>query len=431
MSNGLSQAEIDALLQGNAGESGAESKGSPDEQDKNIEKQKTEAPAAPAAATAAGEEPPAEQAKQPEPAAQDKDPEQLSTQENDAMGEIGNISMGTSATTLSSIVNRRVDITTPRVSVTSMKRIAREHPLPFVAVQVQFTQGLEGTNILFMKVEDVKIITDLMMGGDGTNTADTELGELHLSAISEVMNQMVGSSSTSLSKLIDMTIDISPPHAYAINLAEEATQAPFSDDEPLVRTSFTMDIEDLIHSEIMQIMPVTFARKMVDGLLGGGAIAAVHVDVPTHEEVVQTAQKPAQKAGPAPQAKPAPPPPRPGAAAQPTVTSPAQLVDVRPAQFDSFGQDADDIQGFGENMGLLMDVPLSVSVELGKRNKYIKEILDFNVGSIIVLDKMAGDMVDVVVNGKLIAKAEVVVIDDNYGARITDIITPAKRISNL
>ncbi len=409
MSNGLSQAEIDALLRGEA----------------PAQTEETPPPATGQASEAAPatEEtgPPADGPVLPQGAeATEEDfSGHLSPQEIDAMGEIGNISMGTSATALSTMLNRRVDITTPRVNVMTMQQIAQKYTIPFVAVQVQYTRGIEGTNILFLKVDDVKIITDLLMGGDGTNIG-AELNEMHLSAIGEVMNQMVGSSATSLSKMMDAMVDISPPLAYAVKSESDIAGAPFTDiRDPLVRTSFRMEVEGLIHSEIMQVMPVDFAKSLVAGLLGGAAVAATETNVPTPEEVVSQTQA----ARPAPAPAPAP---TPASAAQPA-PAPKPMVDVRPAQFGSFDAPGSESAGFDENMELLMDVPLTVSVELGKSKKFIKEILDFNVGSIIVLDKMAGDMVDVVVNGKLIAKAEVVVIDDNYGARITEILSPSKR----
>ncbi|MCL2084218.1 MAG: flagellar motor switch phosphatase FliY, partial [Oscillospiraceae bacterium] len=220
----------------------------------------------------------------------------LSEVEIDAMGEIGNISMGTAATTLYTLLGRKVDITTPRVSLTTMHDISAEYPLPFVAVEVEYTKGLKGTNILFLRDHDVKIITDLMMGGDGSNVQD-ELSELHLSAISEVMNQMVGSSSTSLSKLIGVAIDISPPNAFMVDLGKEALGRISNPDEVIVRTSFDMVVEGLIDSQIMQVTPVDFSRSMIESLMSGGATAAAGM-------TDATAPPP-----PAPLPPPPPPPP--------------------------------------------------------------------------------------------------------------------------
>lgn len=452
MSSGLSQAEIDALLSGNSipadepSPEATESETAAAEAEPPMEDMPAELEAAPAFEDSAPEASTEAAAPDPEPAPVPEpddvmpfDPDILSSVEIDAIGEIGNISMGTAATTLFTLLNKRVDITTPRVKLSTMRQIASEYPLPFVAVQVAYTVGLVGNNILFMKETDVKIITDLMMGGDGTNT-DGELNDLHLSAISEVMNQMVGSASTSLAKLIDSPIDIAPPHAYTVNLADEVTQPHFSQDEPLVKTSFTMEIEGLINSEIMQIMPVEFAKSLVTSMLNAQSAAAP--PPPPPPEPAKPAAPP--KAKPAASAPPAVDPGAPRAAAymdddddyepEPRRARKARpmegrMVDVRPVQYDSFDEEELLAEEFGDNMQLLLDVPLQVTVELGKSKKFIREILDFNIGTIIVLDKMAGEMVDVVVNGKLIARGEVVVIDDNYGARITDIVSPAKRIN--
>jgi len=366
--------------------------------------------------------------------------------DSDALGEIGNISMGTAATTLFSLLDRKVDITTPRVNVTTLGEMAQQHPMPFVSVEVQYTVGLEGINCLFLHENDVKIITDLMMGGDGSNVS-VELNEMHLSCISECMNQMVGSSSTSLSQMFGFPIDISPPRSSVVKFGE-GLNFPFDEiNRPVVQISFNMHVEGLIDSEIMQVMPVDFAKDIVDRMMNPKPAAKPVIEpIPA---AASAPQSPAPQAGfapaqPAPGFEPqhappgyqpqqyAPPPgygyPPPGGYPQYASPSHHPPVDVRPASFAAFG-DPGVVAGLGENMDLLLDVPLSVSVEIGKSKKYIKDILDFNNGTIVVLDKMAGELVDVVVNGKLIAKGEVVIIDDNYGCRITEIVSPSKRIN--
>ncbi len=458
MSSGLSQAEIDALLSGNAippaEDNAQDSAGEPAEppevgevpEEIQAESIEDSAPADIPEPDATFEMPEIEQP-EPEPAVEpssdDPVPEELlTTMEKDAVGEIGNISMGTAATTLFTLLNKRVDITTPRVSITNMKAIAKDYPLPFVAVQVAYTVGLVGNNILFMKEQDVKVITDLMMGGDGTNTSG-ELNELHLSAMSEVMNQMVGSSSTSLAKLIDTPIDIAPPYAYTVDLGAESSQPIFEAQEPVVKTSFTMDIEGLVHSEIMQIMPIDFAKNLVESMFNAQSPPAVPEAAPAPPPPASKPAPPKAAAPAASRAEPAPAPqfqdddeveedyePRPRRQKRQRRPE-GNMVDVRPVHYDSFDEEDYFEEDLGDNMQLLMDVPLQVTVELGKSKKFIKEILDFNVGTIIVLDKMAGELVDVIVNGKLIAKGEVVVIDDNYGARITDIVSPSKRVNPL
>lgn len=188
----------------------------------------------------------------------------LTEVEKDAIGEVANISMGTSATTLYSLVNHKVNITTPVVEMTTWGDVMSAYEKPCVFIQIKYTVGLNGTNILVLKEHDVKVITDLMMGGDGTNV-DGEISELHLSAISEAMNQMMGSSATSLSSMLGKTIDISPPEASLVDLQtkEPRDLSPFMEDN-FVKISFKMQIEDLVDSTLMQLYPLDFAKSIYD-----------------------------------------------------------------------------------------------------------------------------------------------------------------------
>jgi flagellar motor switch protein FliN/FliY len=362
----------------------------------------------------------------------------LDPQEIDALGEIGNISMGTSATTLFTLLGQKVTITTPTVSVSTWDSIAHEYSNSYVGVRVEYTNGLVGTNLLIMKEVDVKVITDLMMGGDGSNTTGS-LSELHLSAISEAMNQMVGSSSTSMSSMFDKRIDISPPKAFIFDVDNFRQNMGIDETEKVVKVSFKMVIGDLIDSEIMQIIPLSFAKKMVDNLLN------MELDSGSYDLPEDSYKPPVP---PAPQTRPAAPepPPAPQMYSQP---QPQQMpgnygyqqdfgyaapepkvhrepVNVSPAHFQSF--EDNQIVLDKKNINLIMDVPLQVTVELGRTEKLIKDILEFSPGSIIELDKLAGEPVDILVNGKPIAKGEVVVIDESFGVRITDIIHPSKRL---
>ena len=189
--------------------------------------------------------------------------EELTDSEKDAIGEIANISMGTAATTLFSLVNRKVEISTPVVTTATWDDIVRTYERPCVFIRIAYTVGLDGSNILVLKEHDVKVITDLMMGGDGTNT-DGDLGELHLSAISEAMNQMMGSSATSLSSMLNKMIDISPPVADLVDLTEQVNEGEIDSflTGQFVRISFKMEIGDLVDSEIMQLYPFSFAKDM-------------------------------------------------------------------------------------------------------------------------------------------------------------------------
>ena len=383
----------------------------------------------------------------------------LSTQEIDALGEIGNISMGTSATTLFTLLSQKVTITTPNVSLTSWSDLSKSYSSQYVAVKVEYTDGLIGSNLLILKQDDVKIITDLMMGGEGV-IAEGELTDLHLSAISEAMNQMIGSSATSMSSMFSKRIDISPPKAFVVSFGNGDPFGEFEMNDVLVKIAFKMVVGTLIDSEIMQLLPMKFAKELVNSLL--------------NSEKAKAAPEPEMPAAPQPQAQPAMQQPvmqqpvmqqpvmqqpvmqqpvmqqpvmqqpvmQQPMMQQPMMQQPMQgygydmgyqdmqrprnPVSVQPVQFQAF----DDGLSASEkkNISLIMDLPLQVTVELGRTQKLIRDILEFGSGSIIELDKLAGEPVDILVNGKAIAKGEVVVIDESFGVRITDIIHPSKRL---
>ncbi|MEZ3424037.1 MAG: flagellar motor switch phosphatase FliY [Lachnospiraceae bacterium] len=359
------------------------------------------------------------------------DGELLSEAERDAVGEIANINMGTAATTLSTLLNNKVTITTPRVSYVTINELSEQYDRPCVFIHISYIEGIDGNNILILKEHDVKIITDLMMGGDGTNT-EGDLSELHLSAISEAMNQMMGSAATSLSSMLERKVDISPPSASLVDLndtIEDYAISSFLEDQ-IVQVAFDMKIGDLVDSQIMQLYPCDFARELYNKFIGN------------------TLGKSSQ---PEPDPAPAPAAPQPAPMQQPAMDPsmmqqqpmmqqpmmdpsmmqqqpmmqqpymmPVQNVNVQTAQFQPFNAGVSPLMQ-QENIDLIMDVPLEVTVELGRTNKSIKEILDFAPGTIIELDKLAGEPVDVLVNGKFVAKGEVVVIEESFGIRLTEI----------
>ncbi len=347
---------------------------------------------------------------------------ELTDIEKDAIGEVANISMGTSATTLFSLVNKKVNITTPVVEMCNWQDVLDAYERPCVFIQIKYTVGLNGTNILVLKEHDVKVITDLMMGGDGTNV-EGELSELHLSAISEAMNQMMGSSSTSLSSMLGKTIDISPPESSLVDLhsKDPGELSPFLEDR-FVKVSFRLQIDDLVDSTLMQLYPLDFAKSVYETFMaqqmGGGS-------------------EPAPSPAPAPAApSPAPAPaPAPASAMQPQAGMDMGMqpqmgmpmgygmpnVSIQPAQFQNFAPGQGEMVS-AESIGLIRDVPLEVTVELGRTSKSISDILEFAPGTIIELDKIAGEPIDVLVNGKFVAKGEVVVIEESFGVRIMEII---------
>lgn len=339
--------------------------------------------------------------------------------EKDTIGEIGNISMGTAATTLSTLLNRKVIITTPTVTVTTTGELSYEYPIPFVAVDVKYREGFEGSNVLMINVDDVKIITDIMLGNNEIDT-DRELTELDLSAISEVMNQMMGSACTSLSEIFMKKIDIEPPKSYEITFDEgRETLEVLKSSDPIIKVSFKMIVDDLIDSELMQLIPLEFGQDMVENLLGDTS----------QDQDVETANSMDYEDGY-------------------NLDSPNNLVEkgidsynatieetpirekefdkdkkdpvvIKKPQFETFDTDVD--VSYNESIDLVGDIPVEITAELGRTTKKIGEILEYGPGTVVELDKLVGEPLNIYANGKYIAKGEVVVIDDNFGIRITDI----------
>ncbi|MCL1843922.1 MAG: flagellar motor switch phosphatase FliY [Defluviitaleaceae bacterium] len=356
------------------------------------------------------------------------DASMISADDQDVLGEIGNINMGTAATTLYTLLSQKVLITTPNVKVQTWAELSNGYDRPAVGIRVGYKTGLRGSNILILKDRDVKIIADLMMGGTGDVSEPYNLNDLDMSAIGEAMNQMVGSASTSLSSMVRDKVDIETPQPFILDFAAGniLDSAGFQPDEMIVSIAFRMEIGDLIDSEIMQIYPMDFAKELVATLkvhmMGEEDMSATSASAP----VPTTA--PASVSAPAPVAV-APPvaAPLPGAAPAPVYAAPAPLPqNVQTAQFVPF--DANEVYQQKENMGIIMDVPLEITVELGRTHKKISEILEFSPGTVLELDKLAGEPIDILVNGKFVAKGEVVVIDENFGIRITEITSVDKRI---
>lgn len=338
----------------------------------------------------------------------------LSETEKDTLGEIGNICMGTCATTLSTLLGKRVVITTPHVTICKGDEYLLEYEKPVVATEVFYTAGIDGNNVFLLKKEDALLITGLLMGG----MSEEDIGDMYLSAMSEVMNQMVGSSSTALSDILHVAINISPPETREYFREDQIIETVFAD-QVLVRISFRMEIEDLLVSNIMQIMPYAFGKKLAVSLMGGDAPVKEVVTVPEQANVIPEQNVNSQR----------------GVYHDESAvhdmgsqglkkSDDTRSVELKSVKFQSFG-DYKEAPSDGvpqQNIDLIIDVPLQVTVVLGKSRKSIREILEMGMGSVIVLDRLAGEMVDVLVNGKMFARGEVVVIDDNYGVRITEMM---------
>ncbi|MFR1379718.1 MAG: flagellar motor switch phosphatase FliY [Clostridium neonatale] len=355
----------------------------------------------------------------------DKADEELITEiDKDLLGEIGNISMGSASTALYQLINQQVNITTPVVSVTTLKEIRQGFETPNIILDIKYIEGIVGRNILIIKIQDGAVISNLMMGGDGKIEADlTTLSEIEISAVSEAMNQMIGSAATSMATMFGRKVDISPPTSKVIENENIAISDDISEDQPIVKVSFRLTIGDLVDSNIMQIFPIETAKNIVAIMTGEDKgqekVEAVKQSEPIQNKEIEQPVQASQQQYQQPQYQ------------QPQYAQPQyqQPVEVHQAAFEPLVPQ----QGVPpmKNMDLILDVPLDISVVLGRTRKSIQDILNLGTGSLIELEKLAEEPVEILVNGKQIALGEVVVVDENFGVRITSIVSNVERIRNL
>lgn len=401
----------------------------------------------------------------------------LSGMQLDAIGEIMNISMGSAATAVSELLNAKVWITTPKVTVVQASELNYDRLEPAICVKIEYIKGLSGSNLMILKQDDVQLILNQLMGKPPVISPDFEFDELNISAVSEVMNQMMGASSTALAEFLGMGIDISTPTPYILSEINIADLQNYEQTDMVAAINFDLTIDGVIKSEFISVLDIDLAATLADRMIGGAtspepiatepapAPAPAPQPVPQAEPVpqaatvqqaapvqqatpmpqvapVQQAAAPVPQATPMPQVAPVPPVapvpqadmyaqqgyygyPNPAMYGQPVqpVMQPQPAVNYRNAQlaqFENFEAPLGSEQK--ENLQLLMDVPLQISVEIGSTKKKIKDILEFSQGTIIELERQSGAPVDVMVNGNLIARGDVVVIDDNFAVRITEIV---------
>ncbi len=350
----------------------------------------------------------------------------LTDMERDMIGEVGNISMGAAATALSTILGREVNITTPVVEEVKFGEVGKDFSGEKVVVTIEFVEGLTGLNVLVLQKDVVAKIADIMMGGTG-ETDNEDIDEIKLSAVSEAMNQMMGAAATAMSDFFKSKVDITPPKVEVLNFDDPNISFPpieADPDTPVVKVSFDLEIEGLPTSKFIQIMSSDLVKQMYDMFMKL-----------QKEETEKAIQQQAQSAPAQPQPQPQPQPAPAAAPMQTSMQMPMmpqtpvqQPVAAEPAQFQPLtpGQ-PQQMEVPPDKLALLFDVPLTVTVELGRTRMTLKQILELSVGSLIELDKLTGEPVDILVNGKLIARGEVVVIDENFGVRITEIVSPKER----
>ena len=364
----------------------------------------------------------------------------FSHMERDVIGEVMNISLGSSATSLSELLGKRVEITVPEIDVTNVKDFNYKNLEPAVGVEINYVEGLKGVNLMIWRRDDVKTIVEILMGQPMEE--EFEMNEINTSAICEVMNQMMGSAATALSDFLTKPINISTPIAYEIDDNTEFKNKYFKDEDVIVAVSFELFVEESIESRFINVMPVTLAREIVSNFLKGTesiesiesfeSIPSMEMDMEVSDQKNLEIPKPEEtfsqqyeEATAVKQSK---------AAVTNQKKREQKPVYVKPMELTSFDENEEEVevtQVQKSNLDLIMLVPLTISVEIGKTSKAIKEILEFGPGTIVELDKQAGALVDVVVNGKLIAKGEVVVVNDNFGVRIVEIIKKDELVKSL
>jgi len=344
--------------------------------------------------------------------------EDLTPEEKDILGELGNISMGSAATTLSTLLNKKVEITTPMVNVQTVEEFEESFPEPAVLFKVNFVEGMTGAAIFVLKEKDALVVGDLMMGGDGVSNLPDAINELYQSAVGEAMNQMMGAAATSISSMIGRKVNIAPPEARPVDLSSKTDLFPdFSLAQRIATVRFKMEIEGILETEFSQIMPIEFAKELCRSI--SEAMGAEAQEATTEQPVSSVSEEPMRSTGPTLESQ-APT----GGGAVGEATPVAQ-----PVQFAPLTQT--EPVAAPKNIDLILDVPVKISVQLGETKMLIRDILALSPGSLVELNKLAGEPVDILVNGRVIARGEVVVIDENFGVRITAIVTPQERIERM
>ena len=325
----------------------------------------------------------------------------------DIIGEIGNISMSQAATTLSDILNHRVTITTPVVSTLKFQEIIDASVTPKVVTTIEFKKGLEGSNLLMMNERDAIVIADLMMDGNG-DAEGKEFTELELSAVGEAMNQMMGSAATAMATMLERIVDILPPDVEVWKNQEHVNYDRISGDTTVCKIAFQMTVDGLIDSEIMQIFTLETVRNIANIVMADeGEVIQGRELPPAKEEMTAPIEQ---------------------AASQPSRDTEGKIGIQKP-EFQELTH-AGSLKN-PRNLDLIMDVPLQFSVMLGESKKTIKDILSLGTGSVVELNKMTDEPLEIYVNGKLIAEGEVVVINESFGIRITNILSKEQRIKHL
>jgi len=384
----------------------------------------------------------------------DEETKKLDNNMLDTLGEIGNIAMGSGATTLSTLLRKKVKITSPEAEIIKFGEIKSKFSDKQLVTTIKYKQGLEGMNTFLMPSKMSLIISDLMMGGDGNVDLSRELDDIALSAVAESMNQMMGAAATSMSEFLKIRVDILPPEAKIIDFSEGADNFPpleKDEDAEIIAIKFDMEVEGLESTSFWQFIPVEFAEKIMENMQSSFK-EENKPQQPMQQQPMQQQPMQQQYQQPMQQQYQQPMQQQPmqqqyqqpmqqgfnlqqelSGFSSPNLIDQGSEVSVKPV---NFGQIEGDSLSTSQNVDmsklqLLFDVPLNITVELGRVNLNLREVLELHQGSLIQLDKLAGEPLDIYANGKLIARGEVVVIEENFGVRITEIVSLKERLRSL
>ena len=322
----------------------------------------------------------------------------LSAIENEALTELFSVALGSSSAGLSILLSEQVTVSSPKLSIKPSANIMAETQAPFFVLLGEYTGDISGIQFVSVNKQQVQELTEMV-----DPEAGNEDTERQFEILQEIVQQMYESVSRTFSSLLESEISHSLSGMDMVEQREDFPVANFTTEEWFVEAAFGLKAQNGKHAEFYMCIPVRLAKKM----------AAILTDSGEEEELeeIQDMQFDSKDEN---------------TKNMQTASSP----NIQPVQFSSFDETAA-TNAEPNNMKTLMDIPLKVTVELGRTKRTVKEILGVSQGSIIELDKLAGEPVDILVNDKLIAVGEVVVIDENFGVRVTDILSAQERISKL
>jgi flagellar motor switch protein FliN/FliY len=325
--------------------------------------------------------------------------------EKDVLGEVGNISMGSAATALSDMIGKKVNITTPIISVTTLKKMRDSFEIPNIALEIKYVAGITGKNVLLMKVSDAAVVANLMMGGTGQLEVQT-LSEIEESAVSEAMNLMMGSAATAMATMFSRKVDISPPKSKIWGSMTSEMSEDIQEEEEVIQVAFKLNIENLVDSAIMQVMSMETCKKIVSIMTGTETIdEPANIVIESKQDAVEKMKE------------------------QALVKEDANITTNHSSDNDFSNNKATKVEykefnssnNISKNTCSLLDVPLNIQVVLGNAERSVKEIMNFNNGTLLELNQLADQPVELHVNGKIIAYGEVVIVNDNLAINIIDI----------